>query len=146
MAQTTEQNLSNHTRLDPPYHFVLLPLIVAILVMAVIALIRHPSPQTIWMLLVSLALVLAALKARTYPLKAQDRIIRLEERLRLFRLLPESKRDLIINKLTESQLVALRFASDGELPALAETAATKQLPPKEIKKSIQSWRADLFRV
>ncbi len=145
MAQTTEQSLSNHTRLDPPYHFVLLPLIVASLVMAVIMVIRHPGPQTTWMLLVSLALVLAALKARTYPLKAQDRIIRIEERLRLERLLSDGQRPLI-PKLTEAQLVALRFASDGELPALAEAAATKQLPPKEIKKSIQSWRADLFRV
>ncbi len=145
MAQTTEQNLSNHARLDPPYHFVLLPLVVVILAMAVTTLIRHPSTTTLWMLLVSLALLLVALKARIYPLKAQDRIIRLEERLRLERLLPESQHALI-PKLTEAQLVALRFASDAELPALAEAAATRQMPPKEIKKSIQSWRADFFRV
>lgn len=145
MAQTTEQNLSNHARLDPPYHFVLLPLIVVILAMAVTMVVRHPGSHPIWMLLVSLALVLTALKARTNPLKVQDRIIRLEERLRLFRLLPENQRDLI-DKLTEPQLVALRFASDAELPALAEAAATKQLAPKEIKKSIQSWRPDFFRV
>jgi hypothetical protein len=145
MAQTTEQNFSNHTRLDPPYHFVLLPLIVVIVVMAVTMVIRHPGSDTIWMLLVSLALVLAAFKARTYPLRAQDRIIRLEERLRLLRLLPETKRDLIY-KLSEAQLVALRFASDAELPALAETVATQQLLPKEIKKSIQSWRPDFSRV
>jgi hypothetical protein len=113
--------------------------------MAVTMVIRNPDSQTIWMLLVSLALVLTALKARTNPLKAQDRIIRLEERLRLERLLSESQRTLI-PRLTEAQLVSLRFASDGELPALAETAATKQLPPKEIKKSIRSWRPDLFRV
>jgi hypothetical protein len=144
MAQT-EQNLSHHTRWDPPYHFVLLPLVLVILGMAVTMVIRNPDSQTIWMLLVSLALVLTALKARTNPLKAQDRIIRLEERLRLERLLSESQRTLI-PRLTEAQLVSLRFASDGELPALAETAATKQLPPKEIKKSIRSWRPDLFRV
>src|SRR5271165_3842123 len=145
MAQTTEQNLSNHARLDPPYHFVLLPLILLVLVLAVVILIRHPSLQSGWMLLVSLALVLAAFKARVYPLKAQDRIIRLEERLRLERLLPEAQRPLIY-KLTEAQLVALRFASDAELPGLAEAAVMKQLPPKEIKKSIQSWRPDWFRV
>jgi Family of unknown function (DUF6526) len=145
MAQTTEQNLANHTRLDPPYHFVLLPLIVVILVMAVVGVIRHPGHETLWMLLVSLALLLAAFKARTYPLRAQDRLIRLEERLRLHRLLPEAQAALI-DKLTEAQLVALRFASDAELPGLAEAAVAKSLPPKEIKKSIQSWRADLFRV
>jgi Family of unknown function (DUF6526) len=141
----TEQNLSHHTRWDPPYHFVLLPLVLVILGMAVMMVIRNPDSQSLWMLLVSLALVLTALKARTNPLKAQDRIIRLEERLRLERLLSESQRTLIPS-LTEAQLVSLRFASDGELPALAEAAATKQLPPKQIKKSIQSWRPDLFRV
>ena len=145
MAQTTEQNLSNHTRLDPPYHFVLLPLILLILVLAIVVLIRHPGLQTLWMLLVSVALLLAAFKARLYPLKAQDRLIRLEERLRLSRLLPDSQHS-IIYKLTEGQLVALRFASDGEVPGLAEAAVAKQLPPREIKKSIQLWRPDLFRV
>src|SRR5450631_301596 len=102
MAQATEQNLSNHTRLDPPYHFILLPLLLLILVLAVVIVIRHPDLQTLWMLLVSLALVLAGLKTRTYPLKAQDRLIRLEERLRLFRLLPESQRPLI-DKLSPAQ-------------------------------------------
>ncbi len=145
MAQATDQNLSNHTRFDPPYHFVLLPLLLLTLVLSVVIIVRHPGLQSLWMLLVSLALVLMALKARTYPLRAQDRLIRLEERLRLLRLLPESQQTLI-PKLTEAQLVALRFASDSELPGLAEAAASKQLPPKEIKKSIQSWRADLFRV
>jgi Family of unknown function (DUF6526) len=144
MAQT-EQNLSNHTRLDPLYHFVLLPIIIAILVMAAIRLYQTPSSFTVWMLLVSLALFLAAFKLRTFPLKAQDRIIRLEERLRLSRLLPEGQRDLIY-KLTEPQLIALRFASDAELPALAEAAVARQMPPKEIKKSIKSWRPDFFRV
>jgi len=145
MAQTTEQSLSNHTRLDPLYHFVLLPLILVIVVMGVIGVIRHPSSETLWRLLVGLALLLVAFKTRTYPLKAQDRLIRLEERIRLHRLLSEAQQTLI-PKLTEAQLVALRFASDAELPSLAEAAVTKQLPPREIKKSIQSWRPDLFRV
>ena len=145
MAQTTEQSLSNHSRLDPLYHFVLLPLILVIVVMGVIGVIRHPSSETLWRLLVGLALLLVAFKTRTYPLKAQDRLIRLEERIRLHRLLSEAQQTLI-PKLTEAQLVALRFASDAELPSLAEAAVTKQLPPREIKKSIQSWRPDLFRV
>jgi Family of unknown function (DUF6526) len=145
MAQATDQNLANHTRWDPPFHFVLLPLLLLILVLSVVIIIRYPGLQSLWMLLASLALVLATLKARTYPLKAQDRLIRLEERLRLLRLVPESQQTLI-PRLTEAQLVALRFASDGELPALAEAAASKQLPPKQIKQSIQSWRADLFRI
>ena len=147
MPQTTEQNLSNHARYDPPYHFVLLPICLGIVILGVFYVIRHPYPRSLalWVILVSIALILAAFKARTFPLRAQDRLIRLEERIRLERLLPEGQRPLIA-KLTEGQLIALRFASDAELPGLAQSAVDKQLPAAEIKKAIRSWRPDLFRV
>jgi hypothetical protein len=145
MAQQTEQNFSNHVRFDPPFHFVLLPLLLVAIGLAVTMVVRHVGISTVWALIVSLALIIAALKLRLNPLKAQDRIIRLEEQLRMQVVLPESQKAQI-GALTEAQMVALRFASDGELPGLVDAAVTKKLGPKEIKQSIKNWRPDYFRV
>jgi predicted lysophospholipase L1 biosynthesis ABC-type transport system permease subunit len=145
MASTTPQSYANHTRRDPPFHFVLLPLALAAMVLSIIALVHRPSLRsTLWVVL-AIALAVAATRARIYAIKVQDRIIRLEERLRLAMLLPEAARPRI-GELTESQLVALRFASDAELPALAMRALNEGLTNKQIKSSIQSWRPDYFRV
>ncbi len=145
MAKTTPQSYANHTRLDPGFHFVLIPLVFVAVVLSIISLVhRHSQHATLWAVL-AIALLLTAGKARSYALKVQDRVIRLEERLRLALLLPEAARPRIA-ELTERQLIALRFASDAELPALAMRALNEGLTSKQIKTAIESWRADTFRV
>ncbi len=99
----------------------------------------------LWMLVVSVVLIVIALKSRLYPLKVQDRVIRLEERLRLAMVLPEHLRHRI-DELTEDQLIALRFASDEEVPELVHEALEKKLNRLQIKQRIQNWRADHWRV
>jgi hypothetical protein len=145
MPQTTQQDYAHHTRWDPLFHFVLQPLFLINLVVAIVNVYRHPGYNTAWSVVLAIALILLALKARTYALRVQDRLIRLEERLRLSALMPESSRPRI-QDLTVGQLVALRFACDAEAPALAEKALSSGMKGREIKKSIRAWRPDYFRV
>lgn len=145
MAGKEPQTFANHTRLDPPFHFFVLPVFLAALITAIIHLVRHWSLHSGALVLFALAAAVAVVRFRMYALKVQDRTIRLEERLRLAMLLPEPLRPRI-PELTEGQLIALRFASDTELPKLAERAWSEKLPPKDIKKAIQSWRPDYWRV
>jgi Family of unknown function (DUF6526) len=145
MANAATQSFANHTRLDPPFHFFLLPLGLVAVVLSVIRIIHYPNIASTLGVILAVGFVMIAFKARGYALKAQDRVIRLEERLRLAMLMPEAGRPRI-GELTESQLIALRFASDAELPGLAMRALNEGLTSKQIKSSIQSWRGDYFRV
>ena len=145
MADRVPQNLSNHTRFDPPFHFFILPVFAITLIMTIVHLVRRPGLHSAWLVVVMIAAIAAIFKIRLYALKVQDRVIRLEERLRLGTLLDPALRSRI-PELTESQLIALRFASDAELPALAARALNEKLPRAEIKKSIQHWRPDYWRV
>jgi hypothetical protein len=145
MAETP-QNYANHTRWDPPFHFFVFPVVAISLVLRIWSLFKDPITFTaVWAIVVGVAAVAVILKMRLYALKNQDRIIRLEERLRLATLLPEHLRARIA-ELTESQLVALRFASDTELPGLVEKSLAGKLPNAEIKKAIGAWRPDYFRI
>jgi len=139
------QSYSHHTRWDPPFHFFILPVFAIALIGFIIHVFRHPSIHSAWMIVVLLAAIAAIFKIRLYSLKVQDRVIRLEERLRLATLCDSSFRPRIA-ELTESQLVALRFASDAELPALAARALNEKLSRADIKKAIQTWRPDDWRV
>src|SRR4051812_26279036 len=156
MPDQTPQTYANHTRWDPLFHFFVMPVLLITFFGTIWFAIRNFSNFNIhsawminihsaWMIVLSLALVVLGLKARLYSLKTQDRIIRLEERLRLATLLPESGRAKI-QQLTEGQLVGLRFASDTEVAALADRAVAQKLKNGEIKKEIKTWRPDYFRV
>lgn len=145
MAETSSQTLSNYTRYDPPFHFFILPVFAITLIATIVHVVRRPSVHSAWLIVVVIAAILAIFKIRLYALKVQDRVIRLEERLRLATLLDPALRGRI-HDLTMSQLVALRFASDAELPALATRALNEKLPGAEIKKAIQQWRGDYWRV
>jgi len=142
------QSYAHHTRWDPPFHFFVLPVFSIAVIIAIVHFclhIHHHPVHGALLVLLALAALIAVFKIRLNALKVQDRIIRLEERLRLASLLPEPLRSRI-PELTESQLIALRFASDAEVSALVQRALTEKLPAKEIKKSIKNWRPDNFRV
>lgn len=145
MAEKTPQTYANHAKNDPPFHFFALPLSFLNFLYAVYLLVTGPSVMTAWTLVMAAVLVVTIFLVRVYPLKVQDRLIRMEERMRLQTLLPESLKPRIA-ELTEKQLVALRFASDGEVAALVQETLSKNLPPAEIKKLIKSWRPDYYRV
>ena len=141
----TSQNLANHVKYDPPFHFFLLPLLVANLISMGVHLFRHPSVGSLWLLVLSLAAPIAVIRFRVYALRVQDRVIRLEERLRLMSVLPEPLRSRI-GELTDKQFIGLRFASDQELPGLVKRALEEKLSLGDIKKSVTSWRPDYSRI
>jgi cell division protein FtsL len=143
MSET--QSLKNHARLDPAYHVLLLALYVLNLVYAGFHVYRQPSLSSGWYVVLSVLAIVPLLKIRTYPLKVQDRVIRLEERIRLQALAPQELHSQLY-RLTEDQLIALRFASDGEVVELAKQAVEQNLNRKQIKERIRSWRADDWRV
>ena len=146
MAEKFPQTYANQTRFHPPFHYFLAPGALVLIVLTVVNVFRHYSQLDAWILLLTAILFLAAVfLVRSYPLKAQDRIIRLEERLRLQTVLSGALARRI-PELTEAQLIALRFAPDSELPALVEMALAAKMPAREIKKAIVAWRADTFRV
>lgn len=141
-----EQSLANHSRFHPLFHFILIPIFVVNVLFAILKVTRSPDLQTVWNLVVSVALVFLALVMRVYALKVQDRVIRLEERSRLRQLLP-SELQSRIPQLTEGQLVAMRFCADEDLEHLTRSVLDeKLLDRKQIKSRITTWRPDHFRV
>jgi len=140
------QSYDNHTRWHAPFHFFLAPVLGTNVIVAIVQLVRDPSLERGWWLVVSLALVVLGALVRTYPLKAQDRIIRLEESLRYYQLLPEALAQRAAS-LTNRQTIALRFAPDEELEGLVREVLDGRLTkPDEIKRAIKNWRADTLRV
>jgi uncharacterized membrane protein len=144
MAQAP-QTFANHARFDPAFHYTLVPLLLAVLYCAGFNLYHHRDLASLTLVGLALALIFTAVRARMYALRVQDRVIRLEERLRLMTILPPLLHHRI-PELTESQLVALRFASDQELMALTARVFEEKLDNKQIKAAIVDWRPDTFRV
>lgn len=152
MAEKTPQTFANHTRFDPAFHFFLGPVFILGVILSLVHFFYHfresdirDNIHSFLIVVLAVALLTWLFKTRLYALKVQDRVIRLEERLRLMQVLPEPLRARI-PEITESQLIALRFASDAELPKLTERALNEKLSRKDIKKSIQNWRPDYWRV
>ena len=145
MAETTPQDYRHHRRYDPWYHFFGLPILLVAFFVQLWHAIKAPSGWTIWETVVAAALAVVALKARTFALRVQDRIIRLEERLRLATVLSGPLRDRA-SALTPDQLIGLRFAADPEVAALVQAALDENLTGEAIKKRIQTWRPDFLRV
>jgi hypothetical protein len=145
MSEKRPQTFANHKRTDPLFHYTLLPLLLACFIASIVFLFHRINPPRIWMVVFSFTAILLALTCRMYAAKVQDRVIRLEERLRLAALLPDSIKARA-HELSEKQLVALRFAADEELPSLVDRILREKLDPKAIKQAINTWRPDYWRV
>lgn len=139
------QTKENHTRYHPLFHFFFVPAIGVLVAISVYELLHSPGLVSATQVLMMAALAVAGFLARINAVKVQSRVIRLEERLRLARLAPPHLLGTL-QALTEGQLIALRFASDEELPELAVRAQRENLEPNAIRAAITKWRPDDWRV
>jgi hypothetical protein len=145
-VNVSTQSFKNHAMFDPLWHFVLAPIALLLPIATIVHLFHPPSPfvVNIELVVVAFALLLAVVKERNFAIKVQDRVIRLEEQVRLYRLIPTET--AVIDALSIDQLIGLRFASDIEVAALARRAVKENLDRKSIKAAVVSWRADEHRV
>jgi len=140
------QNLQNHVRVVPPYHMFVFPVLFVNIGWAIYRVVKFPiSFPTVFGVFLSVALLLLALYARLFVLTVQDRVIRLEMRLRLAEILPPDLRPRI-PEFTVAQLVSMRFACDAELPALARKVLDDKMSDrKAIKQLVKDWQGDYVR-
>lgn len=146
MPELAPQSQANHARYVPLWHYVTTPILLGLFIWAVVRLAKAPSSDTIGDVLLLFAILVVFWYARAFALKAQDRVIRLEEQLRYQRLFPD---DLLarMNEFTTTQYIALRFASDAELAELARKVLDEKITAqKQIKSMIRTWRPDYLRV
>jgi len=145
MPSENAQNFSNHARFVPAFHFFVLPILLINIINRLVALRYGISYGSIFAVLLAVALLLLAFTARVFALTVQDRVIRLEMQLRFARLLPADLQGRA-DDFAVGQLVALRFASDEELPVLTRQVLDEKLTDrKEIKSRVKNWRADFLR-
>ena len=140
-----EQSFKSHARWLPPYHFFVIPVLLVNFLNEIRHLYLDPTRHNVWTLIVAAALLMLGFFSRVMALTVQDRVIRLEERLRMRQVLPADLHQHI-DALTRGQMVALRFASDAELADLVrEVVAGKLATQKEIKMRVRTWRPDWLR-
>ena len=139
------QNYANHARFYPLFHYFVAPVLILNLLYTIWRSIERPSLDTVWAVVLAAGLVGTATVARLMALTVQDRVIRLEMRLRLSEVLPPDLH-CRIGELTPAQLIGLRFASDAELPELVPRVLGGSLKTtKEIKKVVTNWQGDYLR-
>lgn len=140
------QTYSNHKRVNPLFHLFVSPILIANLALRLVDLVQDPSFDSAWSAILAAALYGLALSARHMALVLQNRLISLEERLRLMRILPEDLRARV-SELRLGQLIALRFASDAEAPELTRRVLAGAFAKNDdIKREIRDWRRDTLRV
>ncbi|MBS1614348.1 MAG: hypothetical protein JST49_16125 [Bacteroidetes bacterium] len=142
-----KQNYGNHIRWYIPHHFVFYPVILAGVVLGAIGAAKMPEQLYLWLAIIALFLIVGILSLmlrQHYALGNQDRIVRLEMRLRYFQLTGKRLEE-IESQLGLGRVCALRFASDAELPALVQRALAENLSADEIKKAVKNWQADDMR-
>jgi hypothetical protein len=139
------QTYANHARFDPKFHFFVAPILLANVILRGVVAFHKKDWLSHWDILVAVALLLLAMTMRMYSLRVQDRVIRMEERIRIAAV-ASSTTLARMDEFTIRQFVALRFAPYAELGALADRALAENLTPKQIKESIVNWRPDTFRV
>lgn len=139
------QDLKHHSRLHPPFHIFSIGFLVLNLIAVIVHLVRHFTLWNVWLLVMSIVALVPFFLIRMYALKVQDRVIRLEERVRLKELAPPDWRPQI-ERLSADQFIGLRFASDDEVVGLARQALEENLNRKQIKVRIKVWRPDHWRV
>lgn len=146
MSQVASQNMKNHARYIPLFHFVAGPILLVNCIYSIVLAVRIPIWDNIDGALVGLALLVLFFAGRGFATTLQDRVIRLEEQVRFERLFPADLRSRI-PEFTRDQFVALRFASDGELPTLARAVLDQRIHDRNaIKQMVSEWRADHLRV
>ena len=145
MSEKKPQNYKNHAKFIPVFHYIALPLLLINFLAALFRLTQDINFYALNDLGLAVALIIVAVFTRLFALKAQDRVIRLEEQLRIQALLPDALKTNA-GRLTMGQIVALRFASDEELAGLTQDALDHNTSPNALKQAVKNWRPDYNRV
>lgn len=146
MSTEPNQSFTNHARMVPGFHYVTGLLTIIFVAWSIRHALTLRTVDATALMFGAFAMLGNYWYTRSFPLKAQDRVIRLEEQLRLTRLLPENLRGRV-NELSARQLIAIRFASDGEVAELVQWVLAENVSePKLIKQRIRTWRPDFHRV